>query len=224
VDEMTTAWCEHCKDRVYTVTHPYLDVEYDYKTFIWGVYDLETKLNAKKDMGIEVNDLRKQGRLGELGLSCLAIWDSERLETDIYGEGEAEEAVERIEGLDCVVDFNGTRFDRRVLEGILGRETYFSRYVDLLRLIWDGMDRQGVAKAGSSLDAVAKSTLGYGKNGKGVEAPELARKGEFGKLHRYCMNDVRITRDLMLFIRSHGWVKNGKGTRIKVELPKWLES
>jgi DEAD/DEAH box helicase domain-containing protein len=198
-----------------------LDAEYDWKTKIWAVYDLETKLHSEKDLKTTINELRKAGRLGELGVSCLAIWSSDTQETDIYGENDVEEAVTRLEEADAVVDYNGTRFDRRVLEGVLGRETYFSRYTDILRLIWKQMDGQGIQKGATTLGEVARNTLGRGKSGKGEAAPTLYRQKELGKLYRYCMNDVRLTKDVLLHVKEHGWVRNGKGYKIKMEVPKW---
>ena len=222
MDTLNSTWCEHCEDYVFTVSHPWLDVQYDYKTKIWVVYDLETKLHSERDLKIKVNELRKQGRLGELGISCVAIWGSDTMETDIYGENDLEEAIKRLEDADCVVDYNGIRFDRRVLEAVLGRETHFKRYTDLLRLIWNQMDRQRIPKGGSSLDAVSQATLGKGKTGKGGDAPTLYKNGDLSTLYRYCMNDVRLTKELFLFIKEHGFVRNGKSYKIDVEAPKWL--
>jgi DEAD/DEAH box helicase domain-containing protein len=222
MDALTSTWCETCEDYVSTVTHPWLEAEYDYKTLLWGVYDIETILHSERDMKTTISALRKEGRLGELGVSCVAIWSSDTLETDIYGENEVEEAVQRLENLDAVVDYNGTRFDRRVLEGVLQRETHFKRYTDILRFIWDGMDTQRIPKGGSSLGEVALATLGSGKSGKGDDAPTLHRQGLIGQLHRYCMQDVRLTKNVLMHMKQHGFVRNGKGYRIKVEAPKWL--
>jgi DEAD/DEAH box helicase domain-containing protein len=221
VDAITT-WCEHCEEYVTTVTHPWLDAEYDHKTLLWGVYDLETKFHSERDIGITINELRKKQRLAELGVSCIAIWDSDSRETQIYDEHEVEDAVKVLEELDAVVDYNGIRFDRRLLEAILGRETYFSRYVDVLRLIWKSMDGQGIPKGATTLGDVGKNTVGRGKSGKGEDAPKLYKQKKFGSLYRYCMDDVRLTRDVLMHVKEHGWVRNGRGYRINVEAPKWL--
>ncbi len=46
------------------------------------------------------------------------------------------------------------------------------------------------------LDDVAHATLGVGKSGHGLQAVEFWKKGEIEKLKEYCLQDVRITRDV----------------------------
>src|SRR5262249_10634697 len=46
------------------------------------------------------------------------------------------------------------------------------------------------------LDDVAHATLGVGKSGHGLQAVEFWRKGEIQKLKDYCLQDVRVTRDV----------------------------
>ena len=46
------------------------------------------------------------------------------------------------------------------------------------------------------LDSVAQATLGIGKSGDGLQAVEFWRKGEIDKLREYCLQDVRVTRDV----------------------------
>lgn len=46
------------------------------------------------------------------------------------------------------------------------------------------------------LDDVAHATLGIGKSGHGLMAVEYWRNGEIDKLRDYCLQDVRVTRDV----------------------------
>lgn len=46
------------------------------------------------------------------------------------------------------------------------------------------------------LDDVAHATLGTGKSGHGLMAVEFWKKGEIDKLRDYCLQDVRVTRDV----------------------------
>lgn len=46
------------------------------------------------------------------------------------------------------------------------------------------------------LDDVAHATLGVGKSGHGLQAVEFWRNGEIDKLRDYCLQDVRVTRDV----------------------------
>ena len=46
------------------------------------------------------------------------------------------------------------------------------------------------------LDALAQGTLGAGKSGNGKEAILYWRNGRLDMLKKYCLDDVRITRDV----------------------------
>lgn len=47
-----------------------------------------------------------------------------------------------------------------------------------------------------SLNSVAQATLGKVKSGSGLEAIRFYREGKMEKLKRYCLDDVRITREI----------------------------
>jgi len=57
------------------------------------------------------------------------------------------------------------------------------------------------------LDDLAAATLGRRKSGDGLEAIRLYRAGEWDALARYCLDDVRITRDLYEHGYTRGQVK-----------------
>ncbi len=53
------------------------------------------------------------------------------------------------------------------------------------------------------LDAVARSTLGQGKSGHGLEALEWFREGRVEEVKKYCLDDVRLTRDVYEYGKKH---------------------
>ncbi|GAI19560.1 unnamed protein product, partial [marine sediment metagenome] len=55
-----------------------------------------------------------------------------------------------------------------------------------------------------SLDSVAQATLGTKKSGSGLEAVRLFREGKIEALKRYCLDDVRITKELYEYGQKHG--------------------
>jgi len=57
------------------------------------------------------------------------------------------------------------------------------------------------------LDAVAKETLGKGKIGNGMDAIQFFKNKEWKKLEKYCLQDVKVTRDLLDYGYSKGQVK-----------------
>ena len=46
------------------------------------------------------------------------------------------------------------------------------------------------------LNDLAKATLGLAKSGNGLEAVDWFKKGEWEKIEKYCLDDVKITRNL----------------------------
>ncbi len=71
------------------------------------------------------------------------------------------------------------------------------------------------------LDDVAQATLGVGKSGHGLMAVEYWRKGEIDKLREYCLQDVRVTRDVYDFALQNGCVafNDRQGQRQQIPLP-----
>ncbi len=57
------------------------------------------------------------------------------------------------------------------------------------------------------LDKIATATLGVGKSAEGTMAVEWWKQGEVQKIIDYCLQDVKVTRDLFLHGLNQGWVK-----------------
>jgi DEAD/DEAH box helicase domain-containing protein len=55
-----------------------------------------------------------------------------------------------------------------------------------------------------SLNDLAKATLGTQKSGHGFLAIEYFRKGEMEKLKSYCLDDVKITKELYEYGKREG--------------------
>ena len=52
------------------------------------------------------------------------------------------------------------------------------------------------------LDSLAQATLGRGKSGSGLDAVKFWADGELEKLKEYCLQDVRVTKDLYEYVRD----------------------
>jgi DEAD/DEAH box helicase domain-containing protein len=46
------------------------------------------------------------------------------------------------------------------------------------------------------LGSIAEATLGVGKSGNGLEAVEWWKKGEIEKIIKYCIDDVKVTKQV----------------------------
>ena len=57
------------------------------------------------------------------------------------------------------------------------------------------------------LDDLTKATLGHGKIGKGYDAVKYWASGDLDKLKEYCLEDVRLTKQLYEYGNQNGIVK-----------------
>lgn len=100
-----------------------------------------------------------------------------------------------------IVGFNSISFDNAVLQ------PYFRRIqlnelpqIDILAEIYSTLGFR------MKLESVAQATLGEGKSGSGLDAIRYYREGNFDALAKYCMDDVRITRDIYEYGKNHGFI------------------
>src|SRR3989344_5886293 len=71
------------------------------------------------------------------------------------------------------------------------------------------------------LETIAQATLGHGKSGDGLDAIKYFRAGDWESLEKYCLDDVRVTKDIYDYGVSHGniWYTNN-GVKEKIII-KW---
>ena len=69
------------------------------------------------------------------------------------------------------------------------------------------------------LEAVARCTLGAGKSADGLLAVEWWKKGEIQKIIDYCIQDVKVTRDVFNFGRQNGFVRIQRSEEKIVDVP-----
>lgn len=157
------------------------------------VLDLETK-KAFSEVGGEKN-------IKQLGISVAGVYSYNKDEFLALEEHELGRLEEMLKESDCLIGFNINHFDIPVL----------SAYVDervLNRLAVIDLYEHAVNFLGHrvGLGALAKATLGEGKSGHGLEALEWFRQGRVEEVKKYCLDDVRLTRNLYEFGNKHGHV------------------
>ncbi|MGD9129880.1 MAG: ribonuclease H-like domain-containing protein [Candidatus Woesebacteria bacterium] len=104
-----------------------------------------------------------------------------------------------LEKADVVIGFNIDGFDMPTLTNYYTGDISKIPTLDLMSKIKDSFGKR------IALDAVAQETLGIGKTGDGLDAIKYYRSGALDKLEAYCLQDVKVTRD----IYDHG-LKTGK--------------
>ncbi|MBC7385833.1 MAG: ribonuclease H-like domain-containing protein [Cryobacterium sp.] len=136
----------------------------------------------------------------KLGVSVACAYDSKTDQFTSYLETELPKLIELCEER-LVVGYNIRGFDLPVLVPY-GLEM---KRVDAFDIMYDleALTRQRFLK----LEYVARGTLGTGKSADGLKAVEWWKAGEIQKIIDYCIQDVRVTRDVFQFGRQNGFVK-----------------
>jgi hypothetical protein len=161
------------------------------------LYDLEIikaippKNPAERLDGIEYNNGWTD--YGGMGISVIGAYDYTEDRYRVFLEDNFDEFAQLAAERGIVGGFNNTAFDDFVLaaNGILLNGV---RRYDLLQELWAA---NGSRFAPSRLDAVCERNFGTKKTGEGALAPIEWQRGNYGKVIDYCMNDVRMTKQLM---------------------------
>jgi DEAD/DEAH box helicase domain-containing protein len=74
------------------------------------------------------------------------------------------------------------------------------------------------------LDTLAEGTLKKNKSGHGLEAITWWKNGEINKIIKYCIDDVKITKELYEYALKHKKLKYPEGTtmrEVKLDTSSW---
>lgn len=146
-----------------------------------AVLDIETQ-NTFRDVGKYDPTLLK--------ISLVGVYFYETDTFEAFREHELSKLWPRLERLTRVIGYNIDDFDLPVMNSYYPGDITRLPTLDILAEI--------EKKVGFrvKLDDVVQATLGTAKSGNGLMAVEYFRTGEWDKLQEYCLQDVRVTRDL----------------------------
>lgn len=149
-------------------------------------------------------------KLHKLKVSVVGIYDYVDDEYRTYEENQISKLEERLRSVELIIGFNVRRFDLYVLEPYLFTSVETLPVLDLMEEI------EKVRGHRVSLQSVAQATLGSAKSGQGLDAINLFHNGKMEELKRYCLTDVRITKEVyeygcthnrVYFISNRDWQK-----------------
>ncbi len=162
------------------------------------VFDLETKKSF--------DEIGGQANFALLGVSVCGVYSYNRQEYRGFREEEFAEMKTWLDDCELLVGFNSKHFDLPVLQ------PYFPDFdltkiphLDILEEIYKALNHR------LKLDSVAFSTLGEGKSGTGLDALWYFKNNQWEPLIKYCLDDVRVTRDVYEYGQNHGvlWYEGG---------------
>lgn len=172
------------------------------------VLDIETR-NTFQDVGAY------NPALLEVSLVGVYFYETDTFES--FLKEDLPKLWPRLERADRIIGYNLLGFDYPCLQTCYTGNMMKLPTVDLLVEI---EKRLGFR---IKLDDVAQATLGVGKSGHGLMAVEYWRKGEIDKLREYCLQDVRVTRDVYDHALQRGEVSYTDRMGQKQTIPLPLE-
>jgi len=173
------------------------------------VFDIETS-NIFADIGKNDPSL--------LDISVVGVYNSIDDSYICYEQNEFSKMWPVFENADIIIGFNSEHFDLPLLNKYYAGDLYKIRHLDILKEIREAYGRR------MKLDQIAEGTLGVKKSGHGLEAVTWWRQGEKEKVKKYCLDDVRITKDVYEYARKNNKLTFKEGSAlldIKLETSNW---
>jgi len=175
------------------------------------VFDIETR-NVFADVGKNDPSL--------LDIALVAIHDSETDQYTTYLEEELGQLWPILERTDILIGFNSEHFDVPLLNKYYPGDLTKVKSLDILKEIRASYGRR------MRLDQIAEGTLGKNKSGHGLDAIQWWKQGEIDKIRNYCIDDVKITKEIYDFAVRNGklfFKEGGQNNEIKLDTSKWEE-
>lgn len=173
------------------------------------IFDCETA-NIFTDVGS--SDAR------DLDLSVVCIYDSETDQYSSYFQEELKNLWPILEKADLLIGYNSDHFDIPLLNKYYSGDLSKMKSLDLLKEIKKSLGRR------IKLDTVAEATLGKNKSSHGLEAVTWWKQGKKEEVKNYCLDDVKITKEIYEYALKNGILKYKDGgviKDIKIDTASW---
>ncbi len=146
------------------------------------VLDLETQKSFEEVGGRGKNHLLK------VSVCCIYDYSADRYLA--YEEKELAKLAPLLQTADQIIGYNIKDFDFEVIQPYLNFDIFQVPYLDLLEEIEKALGHR------LKLESVAQGTIGSGKSGSGKEALLYFKNGRMDLLKKYCLDDVKVTRQV----------------------------
>lgn len=173
------------------------------------ILDLETQKSFDEVGGRDKNHLLK--------VSVAGVYSYQKNQYLCFSEDQLYKLGEILAAADQIIGFNIVNFDYQVLQPYMNFELKDIPTLDILTEVEKLIGHR------VKLDNLASMTLGFGKSGDGLEALKLYRQGRMDELKKYCLDDVKITKELYDYACKYGKLlfKDYFETReIKISFPE----
>ena len=161
------------------------------------------------------------GNLNSLKIAVVGVYDYKRNEYKTYDESQLEELWELLRETESIIGFNSDHFDIPLLNNFAPFDLIKEfKSIDILKSIKESCGRR------IKLDWIADATLGKTKIGKGTEAVTWWKQGKYDEVKKYCLEDVKITKELYEYIlKNNKCMYKDLGTihTIPIDTSTWKE-
>lgn len=175
-------------------------------------FDIETS-NTFNDVGSSNPE--------DLDISVVCIHDSKTDKYDSFFVEDLNKLWPIIEGSDMLIGYNSNHFDIPLLNKYYSGDLTQIKSLDILAEIKKSLGRR------LKLDSVAEATIGEKKSGNGLEAITWWANGEKQKVVDYCLQDVKVTKNIYEYAIKNGHLKYpnslGKIEEIPLNTSTWEE-
>lgn len=138
-----------------------------------------------------------------MGVSVIGVYDYIDDQYCVFCADNSDDFTALWDNREICVGFNNIAFDNALIRADKSANWQApddSKSYDLLREIWAannlGSEFNPDTHGGYGLDAMCKVNFGTKKTGNGALAPVLWQQGKIGEVINYCLNDIRLTKQL----------------------------
>lgn len=156
------------------------------------VLDIETQ-NTFQEVGKYDHTLLK--------ISLVGVYFYETDTYESFLEPDLPSLWPRLERADRIIGYNSKGFDIPVMNNYYAGDLMRLPQLDIMEEIQKHIGFR------VKLDDVAHGTLGVGKSGNGLMAVQYYRQGQIDKLRDYCLQDVKVTKEVYEYGLTKGELK-----------------
>lgn len=173
------------------------------------IFDIETS-NIFQEVG--------SNNATDLDLAVVVIHDSKTDQYTSYTQEELHKLWPILEQTDLIIGYNSNHFDLPLLNKYYQGDLFQIKSLDILAEIKEQFGRR------MKLDQIAAGTFGTAKSGDGLAAVRWWRNGEREKVIKYCIDDVKITKQIYDYALKNNELKfkeGGKNNKISLDTSQW---
>ena len=156
-----------------------------------------------------------------MGISVICAYDYETERYRTFLEDNSKEFQALVDDADLVIGFNSLKFDNTLCRAH-GLSVPDEKSYDLLVEIWKGAGLgpkfEYPSHVGFGLDVCSKANFGTEKTHHGALAPVDWQRGNYGVVIDYCLNDVKLTKDLIDRVIERGCIHDPRNAEDIIEV------